>query len=410
MSKFQELALDPRILRGLDAVGYVAPFPIQEKAIGPLMRGIDVVAQAKSGTGKTAAYALPLLQRISVQSRSVQGLILAPTRELAAQIAEEFKRLGRFTGAKVTAIYGGHSINTDFQALSHGVHVVVGTPGRLIDHLRRNTLDLDSVRYVVLDEADTMLDMGFIEDVELILKHCPKERQLSLFSATMPEPIIQLSNKYMNHPQTILVDLDEPSVDTLDQYYTIVEDDEKFAVLSEILNKQKPDSTIIFCATRNGTRRLSRELERRFERVVALHGDLSQHQRDHSMDLFRSGHADMLVATDVAGRGIDIRQVDCVINYNVPKHPLLYFHRVGRTARAGGSGQSFTLVSRRELRDFGRIQNLTKVRIKPLKPQDESVHFTAFQQHDTVRTEGPRRTTSRQRRFQPNFRKRRWSH
>jgi len=409
LSKFEELALDPRILRGLDAVGYVEPFPIQEKAIGPLMRGIDVVAQAKSGTGKTAAYALPLLQRISVQSRSVQGLILAPTRELAAQIADEFKRLGQFTGAKVTAIYGGHSINTQFEALSHGVHVVVGTPGRIIDHLHRKTLHLDSARYVVLDEADTMLDMGFIEDVELILKHCPKERQLSLFSATMPEPIIQLSNNYMNHPQTILVD-SEPSVGTLDQYYTIVEDAEKFAVLTEILNKQRPDSTIIFCATRNGTSRLSRELERRFERVVHLHGGLSQHQRDHSMGLFRSGHAGTLVATDVAGRGIDIPQVDCVINYNVPKHPLLYFHRVGRTARAGGSGRSYTLVSRRELRDFGRIQGLTKVTIKPLKPQDERVNFTAFQQHDRVRREGPQRTTSRRRRFQANFRKRRWSH
>lgn len=409
MSKFEELALDPRILRGLDAVGYVEPFPIQEKAIGPLMRGIDVVAQAKSGTGKTAAYALPLLQRISVQSRSVQGLILAPTRELAAQIADEFKRLGRFTGAKVTAIYGGHSINTQFEALSHGVHVVVGTPGRVIDHLHRNTLDLDSARYVVLDEADTMLDMGFIEDIELILTHCPKERQLSLFSATMPEPIIQLSNNYMNHPQKILID-SEPSVDTLDQYYTIVENDEKFAVLTEILSKQRPDSTIIFCATRNGTSRLSRELERRFERVVPIHGGLSQHQRDHSMGLFRSGHAGTLVATDVAGRGIDVPQVDCVINYDVPKHPLLYFHRVGRTARAGGSGRSFTLVSRRELRDFGRIQGLTKVRIKPLKPQDERVNFTDFQQHDRVRREDPRRTTSRRRRFQANFRKRTWSH
>ncbi|MFQ5761477.1 MAG: DEAD/DEAH box helicase [Candidatus Bathyarchaeia archaeon] len=372
MYNFKELRLDPKILMGVDAAGYQKPFPIQERTIGPLLAGVDVIGQAKTGTGKTAAYGLPLLQAINTQSNRVQALVLSPTRELALQITAEIKKLGMYTGIETLTIYGGQSINIQFKALSRrGAYAVVGTPGRVIDHIKRGTLDLDSVKYVVLDEADTMLEMGFVDDVEFILDSIPGERQLSLFSATMPQRIIELSEKYMQNPERILIDSDEPSVDTLDQYYAVVERGAKLSNLIQILTREKPSSSMIFCRTKYGANRLARELEGRRLNAVPLHGDLSQCQREHSMSLFRSGRADILVATDVASRGIDIRQVDCVINYEVPQDPLLYFHRVGRTARAGGAGKSYTLVSYEEFSDFARIRNLTKATIKPLRPEDE---------------------------------------
>lgn len=367
---FEEFGIAPKLLAGVKDAGYRKPFPIQERAIRPLLAGIDVIGQAKTGSGKTAAFGLPLLQSVNEQDKWVQALVLAPTRELAQQITLELRKLGKYSGAKVLAVYGGQSINVQLEALARGVQVVVGTPGRVIDHLRRGSLDLGSARYVVLDEADTMLDMGFVEDVEYILDATPPKRQLSLFSATMPQRILQLSQRYMHEPQRILVDSDEPSVRELDQYFTVVEEDKKLQMVLEIMEKEKPASSIVFCRTRWGARRLARDLERRFLNAVPLHGDLSQAQRDHSMTMFRSGRMDVLVATDVASRGIDVPIVDCVINYNVPEDPLLYFHRVGRTARAGKPGRSFTLVSRPEMADFGRILNMTKVEIKPLRPED----------------------------------------
>jgi ATP-dependent RNA helicase DeaD len=303
----------------------------------------------------------------------VQAIVLSPTRELALQITNELKKLGMYTGTKIVTIYGGQSINIQFKALKHGAHAIVGTPGRTIDHIKRGTLKLDLVKNVVIDEADTMLDMGFIDDVEFILDSISDARQLSLFSATMPQRIIELSEKYMRNPEKILIDSDEPSVDTLEQYYLIVEQDNKLSFLIDILRSEKPSSSMIFCRTRHGVYKLTREMKRRFLNVVPLHGDLSQSQREHSMHLFRSGRADILVATDVASRGIDIPQVDCVINHDVPHDPLLYFHRVGRTARAGDSGKAFTLISKQESYDFARICSLTKASIKPLRPEDEQM-------------------------------------
>jgi len=356
-------------------VGYRKPFPIQEKAIGPLMAGRSIVGQAKAGSGKTAAFGIPLLHAVNPNDHRVQALVLAPTRELAVQITQELKKIGAFTGIRVLTIYGGQSMNIQLDALRRGVNVVVGTPGRVIDHLRHRTLRLDAVRFVVIDEADVMLDMGFIDDVDFILAATPDDRQLSLFSATMPRKIIELSERYMKDPEHILVDQNEPSAETLEQFYAKAERPEKLELLLQVLKRENRGSTVIFCRTRHGTIRLAKELERRFLSVAQLHGDLSQNQRDYSMNLFRTAGADVLVATDVASRGIDVRQIGCVINYDVPEDATVYFHRVGRTARAGDLGKSYTFVSRDENPDFARIMSLAKTPIKPLRPEDE-IHFS----------------------------------
>lgn len=385
-------------MKGVGSAGYQRPFPIQERAIGPLLSGKNVIGQARSGSGKTAAFGIPLLQAVDTRLNRVQGLVLAPTRELAVQITSELKRLGAYTGARVVTIYGGQSINVQLEALRRGIHVVVGTPGRVIDHLKRGTLILDSVKFMVLDEADTMLDMGFIDDVEFILDSTPEHKQLSLFSATMPEPIIELTRRYMRDPERILIDTDEPTVDTLEQFYAVVDQDEKYTLLLDLLRRLKPRSTVIFCRTKYRTRKLALELERRFFNVVALHGDLSQHQRAHSMSTFRGGNADILVATDVASRGIDIRHVDCVINFEVPQDSLLYFHRVGRTARAGDSGKAYTFVSGYEFEDFARIRGMTKAPIRPLRPEDAAHDFRTMQHNSNTRRDyrrfRPRRRSS----------------
>lgn len=399
MDSFQELELDPLLLKGLNAAGFTKPFPIQAQAIGPLLAGGDVIGQARTGSGKTAAFGLPLLQSINTQNRRVQAMVLAPTRELAVQITSEIRKLGTYTGAKIVTIYGGQSINVQLEALRHGVHAVAGTPGRVIDLIKRGALELDLVKFVVLDEADTMLDMGFIDDIEFILDSMPARKQMSLFGATMPQRIIDLSREYMHNPQRILIDFYEPSVDELEQFYTVVKQGDKLQFLMELLAREKPSSSMIFCRTKYGTRKLARELERQSLNSVPLHGDLSQSQRDHSMYLFRSGRADVLVATDVASRGIDVPQVDCVVNFEVPQDPLLYFHRVGRTARAGNAGKSFTLVSPEELDDFGRIRGLTKAKISPLRPDDESRFSHVSRSYSDVRTHEsrfrPRRSSSR---------------
>ena len=375
MQSFNELPLDPRLLKGVDSAGYQRPFPIQQLAIAPLLSGKSVIGQAKTGSGKTAAFGIPLLQSVDTGVNRVQALVLAPTRELAVQITAELKKIGAYTGIRMVTIYGGQSINVQFEALRRGVHVVVGTPGRVIDHLKRGTLNLDSARFVVLDEGDTMLDMGFIDDVEFILETTSESRQLSIFSATMPQPIIELARRYMKDPERILVDENNPTVETLEQFFAVVDQREKYPLLLDLLERLNPSSTVVFCRTKYGTRRLARELERRFMNVVPLHGDLSQQQRDHSMGTFRAGNADILVATDVASRGIDIRQVDCVINFDVPQDSLLYFHRVGRTARAGDSGKAYTFVSPEEFEDFDRIRRMAKFPIEPLRPEDAAHNF-----------------------------------
>jgi ATP-dependent RNA helicase DeaD len=305
----------------------------------------------------------------------VQALVLAPTRELAVQIREEISRLGAYTGVHVLAVYGGQSINTQLDHLRRGVHVVVGTPGRVIDHIKRGTLDLRRATFVVLDEADTMLDMGFIDDIEFILDSIPQNKQMSLFSATMPQRIMDIAQRHMRNPEKILVSADEPQAETLEQFYAVTGYEDKQKTLIDILETERPASAIIFTRTKYGAHKLARELTKRYFNAVPLHGDLSQNQRDHSMRLFREAKADILVATDVASRGLDISQVDAVINYDVPSDPLLYFHRVGRTARAGDTGKAYTLVSGDEQSDFERILSLSKAAINPLRKQDAEHNF-----------------------------------
>ncbi|MDE1853484.1 MAG: DEAD/DEAH box helicase [Thaumarchaeota archaeon] len=384
MDSFNELQLHPAIKKGVMSAGYLRPFPIQAQAIGPLLEGKSLIGQAKAGSGKTLAFGIPLVQAVDEKMPWVQALVLAPTRELAVQITLELQKIGSYTAVRVVTIYGGQSMNVQLDALRRGAHIVVGTPGRTIDHIKRGTLKLDSVKFVIVDEADIMLDMGFIEDVDYILARTQKNKQMALFSATMPRSIVQLSQRYMADPVRVMVDQNEPSAETLEQFYARVERDEKLPLLLDILAKENRKSAVIFCRTRHGTIRLAKELDRRFLSVVALHGDLSQSQRDHSMGLFRSGRADVLVATDVASRGIDVRQVDCVINYDVPEDPTVYFHRVGRTARAGDIGKSYTFVSRDEAPDFARILSLAKAPIKPLREED------ARQPKPTLSSRGPR--------------------
>ncbi|MFH1328312.1 MAG: DEAD/DEAH box helicase [Candidatus Bathyarchaeota archaeon] len=371
MSKFQELGLDPRIVKGLDTIGFIELFPIQEQTLTPLLQGKDLIGQAKTGTGKTAAYAIPMLQGVEAGNRNIQGLIITPTRELASQVVYEIKRMGRYTGIQAMAVYGGQSIETQLGILRRGVQILVGTPGRTIDLIRRGAISLSKVKYVVLDEADTMLDMGFIDDIEYIIGELPSSRQVSLFSATMPERIIRLSDRYMKNSVKILLDTDELSVETLDQKYIMTDRKFKLGSLARILNEEKPSNVIVFCATKMRVDRLAWQLQDRFSGVGALHGNLSQNQRDKIMQSFRAQKIRILVATDLAARGLDIPHVDCIVNYDVPKNPLLYFHRVGRTARAGGSGKSFTFVSQEEFEDFVRIQDITTVNIKPAYPDDE---------------------------------------
>jgi len=401
MSNFEEMDLDSELLKGVQRMGFERPFPIQERTIGPLLVGKDVIGQAKTGSGKTAAFALPMLQSIDPSVRRVQALVLAPTRELAVQITEEVRRLGIFKPIRVVTIYGGQSINVQREALRHGVHIVVGTPGRTIDHLRRGWLDLSSVKFLVIDEADTMLDMGFIDDVEFIIGSVPSERQTCLFSATMPGKITDLSKRYMRDPEKILVDSEEPSVETLDQYYALVDQREKLAFLADLLQRERPPSSIIFCRTKYGAHRLAVDLQRRGFEAVPLHGNLSQRQRDHHMSIFRQGRADILVATDVASRGIDVSQVALVVNFDVPMDPLLYFHRVGRTARAGRPGKAISLVSREELADFARILRLTKAPISPMRPEDRA-------NIQTVREDQGRRSRSFRTRSRRNSNRHRW--
>lgn len=359
-------------MKGVEEAGFKTLFPIQERAIGPLLAGKNLIGQAKTGSGKTVAFGLPLLERVNPSDNSTQALVLAPTRELAQQISSELARLGSHTGARILAVFGGQSINVQLEELRRGVQIVVGTPGRIIDHLKRRTLNLREVGFVVLDEADRMLDMGFIDDVNFILAATPAKKQLALFSATMPEPVVQLTERYMTNPEKVLLDTTEPSVTSLAQYYTVVERDQKLEALLSLLARGEVASAIVFCRTKQGAHHLARDLDKHYVNAIPIHGDLSQTQRNHSMGLFKSGRVDVLVATDVASRGLDVANVDCVINYDVPEEPLVYFHRVGRTARAGRAGKSYTLVSPDEFGDFARILKFTSARIRPLNTSDES--------------------------------------
>jgi ATP-dependent RNA helicase DeaD len=362
---FDSLRLRPEVLKSLHEIGYKTMFPIQAQAIPPLMEGKDVIGQAHTGSGKTAAYAIPIIEKVDGKKPYVQALVVVPTRELALQVTDEFNKIGSHTNVRAYSIYGGQAITPQIERLRKKTpQIVVATPGRLIDHLERGTIDLQDVQFVVLDEADRMLDMGFIDDVDYIMRKLPNGSQTALFSATMPKEIVRLADRYMNHPVNVLIDSDELSLDEIDQSYAIVDERSKFQALVEYVRKNKISSGIIFCATKIKTQRLAERLQAQGFRAAPIHGDLSQNRREHAMQNFRSGHIEILVATDVAARGIDVPEVGHVINYDVPQDPLTYFHRIGRTARAGRAGKAISLVSNSEYPDFNRIAGMTEAEIK----------------------------------------------
>ncbi len=368
MTKFEELGIKKSILDGLRDINFQETFPIQAAAIPVLLSGQDVIGQAHTGTGKTAAFSLPILQNI-IPKGGIQALILAPTRELAVQISGEIDKFAKYTGIRNVTVYGGQSINVQFNDLDRGVEIVVATPGRLIDHLKRGSIELNDIKFVVLDEADTMLDMGFIDDIKFILDLTPERKITSLFSATMPPEILRLAEKYMRNPQQIFIDADDLSGEGIDQAFLIIRDREKTDYLMKFIKENRNGQTIVFCSTKDRTRRVAHELTKANFNVVSIQGDLSQFRRDKSMYMFKKGKADILVATDVAARGIDVPEVALVINYDVPNQNLVYFHRIGRTARAGGKGRAITLVSYSSIGDFRTISGQTKVQMTDLNKE-----------------------------------------
>src|SRR5919198_177469 len=355
---FEELGLSAQLTKALAENGFKAPFPIQETAIPLILQGKDVVGQAHTGTGKTAAFGLPILQQIK-PGGPVQVLILAPTRELAVQVTDEITRFAKYIGIRAATIYGGQSINLQLDKLRRGVQIIVATPGRLIDHIKQGSIILDEVKFVVLDEADRMLDMGFIDDIKFILFYVNEDRQTCLFSATMPPEILRLANEYMKGIQEIRLNKEELGLETIDQSYLVVHEKEKFKHLCNFIKNRDKKQTIIFAATKQRTQTLAGELKQEGFRAITIHGDLSQKQRDNAMYRFKKGAEDILVATDIAARGIDVPAVGHIINYDIPEDPLIYFHRIGRTARAGATGKAISLVSRDRLRDFERILRQT---------------------------------------------------
>ena len=369
MVSFEELGLNMSVVKAVKEAGMENPFPIQEHCIPLILKGKDVIGQAHTGTGKTAAFSLPMVNR--VKSRGpIQALVIVPTRELAIQVTSEIRKFSKYVGVRSLAIYGGQSINIQKEQLRRGVQIIVATPGRLIDHLKQGTIQLEDVSSVVLDEADRMLDMGFIDDIKFILFYVNERRQTCLFSATMPIEILRLSREYMKDPEQVRLNEDEISLETIDQSYLIVEEREKFKHLCNFIrNREKGQQTIVFVATKQRTQRIADDLNREGFRVITIHGDLSQRQRDYSMNRFKNGSEDILVATDIAARGIDVPTVGNIINYDIPEDPVIYFHRIGRTARAGGSGKAISLVSSSRYEDFVRILNRTELSVKRLNDE-----------------------------------------
>ena len=364
MTEFEKLGLEKKLLDVLNDAGFTIPFPIQKRAIPVLLAGNDVIGQAHTGTGKTAAYALPMLQLV-ISKQGIQGIVMAPTRELALQITAEINRFAKNTGIKTATIYGGQGMGIQLDALRKRPEIIVATPGRLIDHLKRGTIKLNNVKYVVLDEADVMLDMGFIEDIEFILDLTPDKRNISLWSATMPPQIMRLAETNMKSPKRILVDSDELSCAGIDQSFLIIKDREKSKFLLDFIHGNI-GQCIVFCSTKIRTRDVAKLLYKSGESVVSVEGDMSQHRRESSMSKFRKSNANILVATDVAARGIDIPKVALVINYDIPNRDMVYFHRIGRTARAGAKGRAITMVSYSSVGEWNEIKKQTKVNMTDL--------------------------------------------
>ena len=362
---FSDLDISDEVLQAVTDMGFVSPSPIQAEAIPPILAGRDVIGQAQTGTGKTAAFGIPALDLIDVQDRSVQVLILCPTRELAVQVSEEIKKLAKYKrGVRTEAIYGGDSIERQIRSLKTGVHIVIGTPGRVMDHMERNTLKLGNVKMMILDEADEMLDMGFREDIENILSEMPEERQTILFSATMSKPIMQITQKFQKDPVLVKVVKKELTAVNIEQVYFEVKPKAKVEVMCRLIDMYDLKLLLVFCNTKRKVDEIVEDLQSRGYMAEGLHGDLRQSQRSTVMGKFRSGTTSILVATDVAARGIDVDDVDAVINFDIPLDEEYYVHRIGRTGRAGKSGRAFSMVGRDEKYRFREIQTYTKVRVE----------------------------------------------
>ncbi|MDQ1002944.1 ATP-dependent RNA helicase DeaD [Neobacillus niacini] len=357
MTTFQEMGISEPIKRAITDMGFEEASPIQEKAIPIALSGKDIIGQAQTGTGKTAAFAIPILEKVDTSKKFVQAIAIAPTRELAIQVSEEINRLAKYMGITSLPIYGGQSIDRQIKALKKGPHIITGTPGRLLDHIKRKTLKLDRISLVVLDEADEMLDMGFLEDIERILKETPEEKQTLLFSATMPKPIQNLAERFMNDPELVKMKAKEVTSPNVKQIYYEVNERDKFEVLCRLLDVDNPELAVIFGRTKRRVDELSDALNKRGYLADGLHGDLNQRQRDVVMNKFREGNIDILVATDVAARGIDVSGVTHVYNFDIPQDPESYVHRIGRTGRAGKTGLAITFATPRET---GQIQSIEK--------------------------------------------------
>jgi ATP-dependent RNA helicase DeaD len=363
-TEFTTLNLRPELEQAITALGYSEPTPIQAGIIPLMLTGTDVIGQAQTGTGKTAAFALPILNNLKPSRRLPQALILAPTRELALQVSEAFNELGKFCNVRVLAVYGGAPYNRQIMALQRGVDVVVGTPGRLIDLMERKSLDLHQVHTVVLDEADEMLSMGFIEDIETILATTPEERQTALFSATLPSAIRRLAEKYMRDPQPVTIQREQVTVAATEQRYYLVNEKDKTAALTRLFEIENITSALIFVRTRLGTGDLAGELTKRGFPSEAINGDLNQEARERTLNRFRQGQVRVLVATDVAARGLDIDNISHVFNYDLPDEAAeIYVHRIGRTGRAGKTGIAISLVTPREKRRLREIESFTRQKL-----------------------------------------------
>ncbi|KAB3535336.1 DEAD/DEAH box helicase [Alkaliphilus pronyensis] len=364
MNQFESLKISNEILKVIEELGFETPTSIQEKAIPLVFQGHDLIGQAQTGTGKTAAFGIPMIEKVSFVDKAVQVLVLTPTRELAIQVADELQKFSKYKkGVKTLAIYGGQPIERQIKALRQGVQIVVGTPGRILDHIRRKTLKLNNISGLVMDEADQMLDMGFQEEIEAILNEIPNGKQTLMFSATIPKEIEIIAQKYMNHPKKVKVVHKELTVPQITQFYFEVKTHEKLESLTRILDMESVALGMIFCNTKKGVDELVEKLQSRGYSVEGIHGDLKQSQRDRVMKKFRDGTIDMLIATDVAARGIDVDDVALVINYDLPENFEYYVHRIGRTGRAGRVGLAYTLVTPRQIRTMKMLERYIKTKL-----------------------------------------------
>ncbi|QSZ27066.1 DEAD/DEAH box helicase [Aceticella autotrophica] len=379
--KFNELGLNEDILKAIDDMGFEEPSKIQVEVVPVLLEGYDVIGQAQTGTGKTLAYGAPILNNMDKTGGKIKGIIVAPTRELAIQVNDELNRIAKYTKVKLLPVYGGQPIERQIKALKRGVDIVVGTPGRILDLCRRKILDLSGIKYFVLDEADEMLNMGFIEDIEEIIKLLSDERQTMLFSATMPEKVQRLAKKYMKPDlKHILIAKNTMTVSTVYQYYYEIKQKDRFESLCRILDVDEPSTAIIFCKTKKGVDELVNSMQARGYNVEGMHGDMSQNQRLNTLKKFREGNLDFLVATDVAARGLDVENVSHVINYDLPQDVESYVHRIGRTGRANKEGKAYTLVTSREYVTLKQIEKITKSKIKRREvPSIDEVFMSKYQ-------------------------------